>query len=226
MLAASTDNPTALLLLVLVVPLLVALVFAYRRSQRDLAALQRLVHTSPAAAARAVTVLRLKRCADGVLTVVAVTSVIFAAAGVRWGEGMVEDTTTGHEVVVLLDLSRSMSAQDALPSRLGQGLAALDTLLEQLPGTRFALVGFSDAAHLLVPFTDDRQACGSSSRRCARRRRRWEPRVSRRHCGMSPRNCRAAPARGARWCSFPTVRAAPAIRCRWRCAPVAPALRS
>ena len=158
MLAASTDNPTALLLLVLVVPLLVALVFAYRRSQRDLAALQRLVHTSPAAAARAVTVLRLKRCADGVLTVVAVTSVIFAAAGVRWGEGMVEDTTTGHEVVVLLDLSRSMSAQDALPSRLGQGLAALDTLLEQLPGTRFALVGFSDAAHLLVPFTDDRQA--------------------------------------------------------------------
>lgn len=158
MLAASADNPTALWLLLLLVPLLVALVFSYRRSQRDLAALQRLLHTPAAAAARAAAVLRLKRCADGVLTVVATASVIFAAAGVRWGEGIVEDTATGHEVVALLDLSRSMSAQDAAPSRLGQGLAALDTLLEQLPGTRFAVVGFSDAAHLLVPFTDDRHA--------------------------------------------------------------------
>jgi len=158
MLAVTADNPTALVLLVLLAPLLVALGFAYRRSQRDLAALQRLAHTPPAAAARGVRVLRLKRLVDGVLTLVAVASVIFAAAGLRWGEGMVEDTTTGHEVVALLDLSRSMSAQDAVPSRLGQGLAALDTLLEQLPGTRFALVGFSDAAHLLVPFTDDRHA--------------------------------------------------------------------
>ena len=158
MLAASADNPTALLLLLLLVPLLVALVLSYRRSRRDLSALQRLLHTPAAAAARAGAVLRLKRCADGALTVVAIASVILAAAGVRWGEGVVEDTTSGHEVVALLDLSRSMTAQDAAPSRLGQGLAALDTLLEQLPGTRFAVVGFSDATHLLVPFTDDRHA--------------------------------------------------------------------
>ena len=157
MLAVSADNPTALWLLLLLVPLLVALVLSYRRSRRDLSALQRLLHTPAAGAARADQVLRLKRCADGVLTVVATASVILAAAGVRWGEGMVEDTAIGHEVVALLDLSRSMTAQDAAPSRLGQGLAALDTLLE-LPGTRFAVVGFSDAAHLLVPFTDDRHA--------------------------------------------------------------------
>ena len=158
MLAVSADNPTVLLLLLLLVPLLAALVFSYRRSQRDLSALQRLLHTPSAAAARAHAVLRLKRCADGVLTVVATASVTFAAAGVRWGEEVVEDAATGHEVVALLDLSRSMTAQDAVPSRLAQGLAALDSLLEQLPGARFALVGFSDAAHLLVPFTDDRHA--------------------------------------------------------------------
>ena len=158
MLAVSVDDPTALLLLLLLAPLLVVLVFSYRRSQRDLSALQRLMHAPAAAAARAGAVLRLKRCIDGVLTVVAIASVICAAAGVRWGEGMVADTTTGHEVVVLLDLSRSMSAQDTAPSRLGQGLAALETLLEQLPGIRFAVVGFSDDAHLLVPFTDDRHA--------------------------------------------------------------------
>ena len=158
MLAASADNPALLLLLLLLVPLLAVLVFSYRRSRRDLSALQRLLHTPSAAAARAHAVLRLKRCVDGVLTMIATASLIFAAAGVRWGEGMVEDTATGHEVVALLDLSRSMTAQDAAPSRLGQGLAALDTLLEQLPGTRFAVAGFSDAAHLLVPFTDDRYA--------------------------------------------------------------------
>ena len=158
MLAASADNPAALWLLLLLVPLLVALVCSYRRSRRDLSALQRLLHTPSAAAARAGAVLRLKRCADGVLTVIATASVICAAAGVRWGEDIVEDTATGHEVVALVDLSRSMTARDAAPSRLGQGLAALDTLLEQLQGTRFAVVGFSDAAHLLVPFTDDRHA--------------------------------------------------------------------
>ena len=158
MLAASADNPTALLLLLLLLPLLVALVLSYRRSRRDLSALQRLLHTPAAGAAHAGAVLRFKRCADGVLTMVALASVMLAAAGVRWGEGVVEDTASGHEVVALLDLSRSMTAQDAAPTRLGQGLAALDTLLAQLPGTRVAVVGFSDAAHLLVPFTDDRHA--------------------------------------------------------------------
>ena len=156
--AAFADNPAALLLLLLLVPLLVGLVFSYRRSRRDLSALQRLLHTPAADAARAGATLRLKRCVDGVLTVVAIASVTCAAAGVRWGEGMVEDTTSGHEVVALLDVSRSMTAQDAAPSRLGQGLAVLEALLEQLPGIRFAVVGFSDAAHLLVPFTDDRHA--------------------------------------------------------------------
>ena len=158
MLAASVDNPRMLLLLALLVPLLVVLVLSYRRSRRHLAALQRMARTTGAAALHAGAVFRLKRSADGMLTALAVTCVILAAAGMRWGEGMVEDTTTGHEVVALVDLSRSMTARDAVPSRLGQGLAALGGLVEQLPGTRFAVVGFSDAAHLLVPFTDDRHA--------------------------------------------------------------------
>ena len=154
----AVDSPRLLLLLALLVPLLVVLVLSYGRSRRDLDALQRMARTTRASTVHARMVFRFKRSADGALVAVAVTCVILAAAGVRWGEGIVEDTSTGNEVVAVVDLSRSMSARDAVPSRLGQGLVALSSLVEQLPGTRFAVVGFSDAAYLLVPFTDDQHA--------------------------------------------------------------------
>ena len=67
MFAATVDNPRILLLLALLVPLLVLLVLSYRRSRRDLAALQQMARLTCAAAVHAGAVFRFKRSADGVL---------------------------------------------------------------------------------------------------------------------------------------------------------------
>lgn len=152
------DQPGVLLLLTVLAPLAVVLAHAARRARRDLQALRRLAWLPPAGAAPEA-VLRFKRGADGVLTCVAVACVVLAAADVRWGSGRPAPAAArnGGEVVLLVDLSRSMAVADALPSRLHQGLAAAADLAGALHGT-VAVVGFSDASHLLLPFTDDRHA--------------------------------------------------------------------
>ena len=155
--AITVDQPWVLLLLAVLAPLAAVLAYAARRARRDLHALGR-VASLPAAGAAPAAVLRCKRGADGVLTCVAVAGVILGAADVRWGVGWPEQEPSGGEVVLLVDLSRSMAVTDVAPSRLRQGLAAAGELVEALSGATVAVVGFSDTSHLLMPFTDDRYA--------------------------------------------------------------------
>jgi Ca-activated chloride channel family protein len=82
----------------------------------------------------------------------------FGAAGPRWGQGPPPPTAPGRDIVVLLDLSRSMLARDALPSRLGrakEALAAFADAVQARGGHRLALVAFAARAQLIVPLTHD-----------------------------------------------------------------------
>jgi Ca-activated chloride channel family protein len=59
-------------------------------------------------------------------------------------------------VVLVLDISGSMAAKDAQPSRLGAARAAALRFVDKLPkGYRMALVTFSDHAAVSVPATHD-----------------------------------------------------------------------
>ncbi|MDX6453651.1 MAG: Ca-activated chloride channel [Gaiellaceae bacterium] len=59
-------------------------------------------------------------------------------------------------VVVVLDVSGSMAAKDAQPTRLGAARAAALQFVDKLPkGYRMALVTFSDHAAVVVPATHD-----------------------------------------------------------------------
>ena len=151
------DQPRVLLLLAVLAPLAAVLAFAARRARRDLHALRR-VASLPAAGPSPDAVLRFKRSADGVLTCVAAACVIVGAADLRWGVGGPAPAPGDREVVLLVDLSRSMAVADVPPSRLRQGLAAAGELVGALPDATVAVVGFSDVNHLLLPFTDDRHA--------------------------------------------------------------------
>lgn len=156
--AISVARPWTLLLLAVLVPLVAVLAFSYRRGRRDLHTLARMAWRPPTMRSSFDAVFRCKRAADATLSCVAVTCVIVAAAGPRWGAAWVEDVPSGDGVVILVDLSRSMAATDAVPTRLEQGLAAVARLVETLPGASVALIGFSDAPHLLLPSTRDRFA--------------------------------------------------------------------
>ncbi len=65
----------------------------------------------------------------------------------------------GRDIAVILDVSRSMLARDATPSRLEAAKRKIYDLLSYLrahsPGDRVALMLFSGASYLFCPFTSD-----------------------------------------------------------------------
>ena len=86
---------------------------------------------------------------------------VLALAGPRWGRVPGSELPPGHDVVLLVDVSRSMAAEDAAPDRLGLARAAARGLVEQLrrePGDRAALVAFAGRAAARCPLTDNLDA--------------------------------------------------------------------
>ncbi|MEZ4403644.1 MAG: VWA domain-containing protein [Kofleriaceae bacterium] len=59
------------------------------------------------------------------------------------------------DVMVVLDVSKSMLAEDVAPNRLARAKAEIAEMVRQLPGHRVGLVAFAGRAALLCPLTPD-----------------------------------------------------------------------
>lgn len=81
--------------------------------------------------------------------------VIIALARPQSGKGISEIKVRGVEMMVALDVSTSMLAEDVKPSRLQFAKAELTRLLDSLAGDKVGLVGFAGSALLLSPLTND-----------------------------------------------------------------------
>lgn len=93
-----------------------------------------------------------------VLLLAAVAFLLLAVARPQWGFVWEEATQRGRDIVVAIDTSRSMLAQDVQPNRLARAkLAALD-LLKLGQYDRFGLVAFAGTAFLQCPLTFDEEA--------------------------------------------------------------------
>jgi len=89
----------------------------------------------------------------------ALTAVAAALVGPLWLRETVPVSTAGTDVVVLVDLSRSMTARDVPPSRLDRALRAAGDVLERLaPESRAALAGFAGRGVLFTPLSPDKRA--------------------------------------------------------------------
>jgi Ca-activated chloride channel family protein len=62
------------------------------------------------------------------------------------------------DVVVMIDVSRSMDTRDTPPSRLRRAVRFAERFVERAAGIRVGLVAFAGAAFPLVPLTQDRDA--------------------------------------------------------------------
>jgi len=90
--------------------------------------------------------------------VAAVFCLILALARPQWGFDWQEVTQRGLDVVVAIDTSKSMLAEDIAPNRLARAkLAALD-LMQQAKSDRLGLVAFAGSAFLQCPLTIDDSA--------------------------------------------------------------------
>lgn len=94
----------------------------------------------------------------GTLILLAVAMVLTALARPRWGVEEREVAVRGLDLVIALDLSRSMLAEDIAPSRLVVARDVAGRIAEQLASDRVGLVGFTAQAALLCPLTFDRAA--------------------------------------------------------------------
>lgn len=89
------------------------------------------------------------------LLVLAVASIIVALARPQWGFSWEEVKVRGVDIVVAIDTSKSMLAQDIAPNRLTRAkLAALD-LMQLAKFDRLGLVAFAGRAFLQCPLTID-----------------------------------------------------------------------
>lgn len=93
--------------------------------------------------------------ASRLLISLAIILLSLSAAGPVWGTSPAYIPGGGENVVIALDVSRSMWCDDEAPTRLGRSAIEIRRLIRSMPGTRFSLVLFSGHSRLAVPITLD-----------------------------------------------------------------------
>ncbi len=83
--------------------------------------------------------------------------VIVALARPQWGEIHTEVFKRSREVIIAMDLSKSMLAEDIKPNRLERAKLVVESLLDNLQGESVGLVVFAGTAFLQSPMSPDYQ---------------------------------------------------------------------
>jgi len=99
-----------------------------------------------------------KRRTKDFLRISATLLILFSIWGPKFSDELTEIKRAGVDIVILLDVSNSMRAQDIKPDRLEKARFELRNLLKKLRGDRVALVVFAGEAHLQTPLTLDYSA--------------------------------------------------------------------
>jgi len=96
-----------------------------------------------------------RRLGRALLLLAALALLLVALAGPQWGEVEEEVHRVGVDVILVVDTSLSMLAEDVRPSRLEKARLELREFLGLVRGDRVGLVVFSSTAHVVVPLTLD-----------------------------------------------------------------------
>lgn len=80
---------------------------------------------------------------------------IVAMAGPRWDYTDVRLFHPGNNLLILLDISRSMQADDVAPNRLARARQEIQDLIMQDRQVRLGLIAFASVPHVISPVTED-----------------------------------------------------------------------
>ncbi len=98
---------------------------------------------------------RARRIAGHVCMAIGLAALIVTWMRPQWGAERQQVHPTGAQLMVCLDVSRSMLAEDATPNRLERAKADIAELLDLLPGDQVGLIAFAGRASVLCPMTND-----------------------------------------------------------------------
>jgi tetratricopeptide (TPR) repeat protein len=93
-----------------------------------------------------------------ILTITAFALCVIALANLRSSNGTQKVNRNGIDVMIALDVSKSMLAQDVQPNRLERAKQVLNKLIDKLSNDRIGIVVFAGKAYLQMPLTADHSA--------------------------------------------------------------------
>lgn len=93
-----------------------------------------------------------------ILVLVAVVLLVFCLANLRTRAGEQKVSRNGIDLMIAIDVSKSMLAQDIKPSRLERARQFLSRLIDKLGNNRVGIVIFAGKAYLQMPLTADHAA--------------------------------------------------------------------
>lgn len=99
-----------------------------------------------------------KRVIKVILFLLGFSSLILALCNLQTGSKLTEVKREGADIIVCLDVSNSMLAQDLSPNRLTRAKYALEKMIDALDGDRLGLVIFAGEAYVQLPITTDYSA--------------------------------------------------------------------
>ena len=92
------------------------------------------------------------------LDILIVTCLVLTLARPQFGFNEQKEKSEGLEIALVVDVSPSMLAEDAKPSRLEMAKTQLGRLVDSIAGSKIGVVGLSGASMLLSPLTNDTSA--------------------------------------------------------------------
>ncbi|MCK4312255.1 MAG: VWA domain-containing protein [Candidatus Cloacimonetes bacterium] len=90
-----------------------------------------------------------------VIFIFAIFFLIIAIARPRWNKEVQIVRKEGIDIVVCIDVSKSMDAQDIKPSRIDRAKDQISLFIDQLKGDRIAIIAFAGKSFVQCPLTND-----------------------------------------------------------------------
>jgi len=89
------------------------------------------------------------------LFALAILFLILALARPQWGKKTEVAGQKGIDVMIAIDVSKSMLVQDLTPNRIENAKSSLNLIIDELAGNRIGLVAFAGAGFINCPLTTD-----------------------------------------------------------------------
>lgn len=96
-----------------------------------------------------------KEWLKGALILASVFLLFISASNPQWGSRKEKVKTKSSDVVIALDISQSMLAEDVTPNRMERAKRFCNELIRKLKGDRIGLVFFAGSAYLQMPLSND-----------------------------------------------------------------------
>jgi len=142
------EQPQLLHLLWLLLPLTIWLLLDFRRRHRWLTRLHNREWLVPGYS-------RSRRLWQILLRLAGLAALLIALAQPQVGTRLEEVTREGVDILIAIDVSQSMAAQDITPSRLAKARHATRGFINRLRGDRVGLIPFAGRPYSLFPLTLD-----------------------------------------------------------------------